>query len=164
MKKIYISLCLSLAISSLALAQDKAVQAPVKTDIDVTKVSQAEIKFDYEEHDFGTLEYGGNGVYEFKFKNTGSEPLIITNAVGSCGCTVPTFSREPIKPYATGSIKVSYDTKRPGPISKTVSVTSNAKTPQKTLLIKGNVLPQAAQAETNPLKKQPTTTSPVRVN
>ena len=77
--------------------------------------------------------------------------MIISNARGSCGCTVPTWPKEPIKPGTEGVIKVKYDTNRPGPINKSVTITSNAKTPTKVLRIKGNVeVPQ-----TSPEKKVP---------
>ena len=103
--------------------------------------SQAqEISFEKEIHDFGTFEQHGDGNYEFKFTNTGDAPLIISNSKGSCGCTVPTWPKEPIAPGATGSIKVKYDTKRPGPISKSVTITSNAvNSATKVLRIKGEV-------------------------
>lgn len=98
-----------------------------------------EITFEKDVHDFGTITQGGDGTYEFKFTNTGKEPLIITNAKGSCGCTVPTWSKEPIKKGEQGTIKVSYDTKRIGQFTKTVTITSNAKTATKVLTIKGTV-------------------------
>src|SRR4051812_4643232 len=55
-----------------------------------------EISFENEIHDYGTIKQGANGACEFKFKNTGKEPLVISNARGSCGCTVPTWPKEPI--------------------------------------------------------------------
>lgn len=104
------------------------------------QVAGAEVSFDKEVHDYGTVKQGGNGECEFKFTNTGTEPLIISDAKGSCGCTVPEWPKTPIKPGETASIKVKYDTKRVGPINKTVTVTSNATTePTKTLRIKGTV-------------------------
>lgn len=75
--------------------------------------------------DFGEVAYGGDGTREFTFTNTGSEPLLITNAKGSCGCTVPEWPKEPIRVGGTGVIKIKYDTKRSGAISKTVTVTTN---------------------------------------
>jgi hypothetical protein len=114
-------------------------QEIITTGLDA-KQSLAEINFDKDVHDYGTIKQGANGVYEFKFKNSGKEPLIISMARGSCGCTVPEWPKEPIKPGETASIKVSYDTKRVGPINKTVTITSNAKNePTKVLTIKGNV-------------------------
>ena len=115
-----------------------------------SSTSQAEIKFDKELHDFGTIPFGGNGTYEFKFKNTGKEPLIISNAQGSCGCTVPTYPQNvPIKPGEVQIIKVTYDTKRPGNFTKTVTIHSNAKTPEKVITIKG-VVESAPVEETFP--------------
>ncbi len=75
--------------------------------------------------DYGQVAYSGDGTREFTFKNTGTEPLLITNAKGSCGCTVPDWPKEPIRPGGTGVIKIKYDTKRSGAISKTVTVTTN---------------------------------------
>ncbi len=75
--------------------------------------------------EYGEVAYGGDGTREFTFTNTGTEPLLITNAKGSCGCTVPDWPKEPIRAGGTGVIKIKYDTKRSGPISKTVTVTTN---------------------------------------
>jgi hypothetical protein len=75
--------------------------------------------------DFGEVSYKGDGVRDFHFKNTGNEPLMITNAKGSCGCTVPEWPKEPIRPGQSGVIKIKYDTSRSGPIAKTVTVTTN---------------------------------------
>ena len=103
--------------------------------------SLAEMSFEKDVHDFGTIENGANGTYDFKFKNSGTEPLIITDAKGSCGCTVPTYPKNiPIKPGESQTIKVTYDTKRAGNFTKTVTINSNAKVPQKVITIKGNVL------------------------
>ena len=100
------------------------------------------IEFVKDVHNYGDVEYAGNGTYTFTFKNVGTEALLITDAKGSCGCTVPTWSKEPIAPGKTGTIDVTYDTKRVGAISKSVTVTSNAvNTPIKVIRIEGNVLP-----------------------
>jgi hypothetical protein len=112
----------------------------------------AEIVFENEAHDYGTIKQGANGSYEFKFKNNGKEPLIISNAQGSCGCTVPSWPKEPILPGQGNVIKVTYDTKRVGPFTKTVTLTSNAKTPTKVITIKG-VVQEEPQEETFPGKK-----------
>ncbi len=118
----------------------------IVTPVQQAVTSNAEMSFEKDVHDFGTIEYAGNGSYEFKFKNTGTEPLIITDAKGSCGCTVPTYPKNiPIKPGETQAIKVTYDTKRPGNFTKTVTIHSNAKTPEKVITIKGMV--QAAPTE-----------------
>lgn len=135
MKKLTFTLGLIVLIFLTASAQEKTTTPPAP-------VSLAQITFDNESHDFGTIEYAGNGTYEFKFKNTGKEPLIISDAKGSCGCTVPTYPKNiPIKPGEIQVIKVTYDTKRAGNFTKTVTVTSNANTPTKVLTIKGKVEP-----------------------
>ena len=105
--------------------------------------SGAKIDFVKETHDYGTIKYGADGSCTFEFKNIGNAPLIISNAKGSCGCTVPSWPKEPIAPGAKGSIKVQYDTKRPGPINKSVTITSNAVNGGEgtVIRIKGNVLP-----------------------
>lgn len=102
----------------------------------------AQISFEKETHDYGTIKNGANGTCTFEFKNTGNAPLILSNAKGSCGCTVPTWPKEPIAPGATGVISVKYDTKRQGAINKSVTITSNATNePNKVIRIKGTVLP-----------------------
>ena len=98
-----------------------------------------EITFEASTHDFGTLKKGDECSYEFKFTNTGKEPLIISNCQASCGCTTPACPKEPIGPGSSGVIKVKYDSNRVGVFTKTVTVTSNAKTPSVSLMIKGTV-------------------------
>ena len=126
-----------------------------------TFASQAqEISFEKDIHDFGTFEQHGNGLYEFKFTNTGDAPLIISNSKGSCGCTVPIWPKAPIAPGASEVIKVKYDTKRIGAFNKSVTITSNAKTdPTKVIRIKGKTLAEEG-GQTTPVKK-PNGNSPV---
>lgn len=91
-----------------------------------TAVSAQEISFDSKEISYGTIEQASNGVRVFKFTNTGEAPLIISNAKGSCGCTVPSYDKEPVMPGASSEIKVKYDTKRVGAFTKYVTLTTNA--------------------------------------
>ena len=102
------------------------------------------ISFLEKSHDFGTIkEEKGPVKYEFEFTNTGDAPLMIISAKGSCGCTVPTYSKKPIQPGKKGKINVTFSpTGRPGEFHKTVNVKLN--TPEKyTLLrISGVVLPR----------------------
>lgn len=101
------------------------------------------ISVDKETHDYGNIQFEANGECEFTITNTGTEPLIITGARGSCGCTVPTYPQEPIAPGQTAVIKVTYDTKRQGNFNKSVTISSNAvNEPTKTVYIKGNVAPK----------------------
>jgi archaellum component FlaG (FlaF/FlaG flagellin family) len=142
MKRIVFTLATLVFSLTYSVAQEKVATAPTAT----ATTSQAEISFEKDIHDFGTIEYAGPGTYEFKFKNTGKEPLIISDAKGSCGCTVPTYPKNvPIMPGASQVIKVTYDTKRPGNFTKTVTIYSNAKTPEKIITIKGKV--EAAPTE-----------------
>jgi len=127
--------------SSFALAQEANTNA-------------AQISFTQETIDYGNIKKDANGEREFTFKNTGKEPLIITNCVGSCGCTVPVWPKTPIAPGEKASIKVKYDTRRVGRFQKTVTVTSNAGTPTKVLTIKGNVEDVPATA-TTPVNNAP---------
>jgi hypothetical protein len=111
------------------------------------------IKFEQTMMDYGTIDKGADGKRVFIFKNTGKEPLIISNARGSCGCTVPKWPNQPIAPGQSGQIEVVYDTKRVGPFTKTVTVNSNATEPTVVLTIKGTVNTPPAQP-TVPAKKE----------
>ncbi len=128
-------------------------QEPAAAPVD--NPNAPEISFNKDVHDYGTIKNGADGNCEFTFTNTGKEPLIISGAKGSCGCTVPTYPKEPIMTGQTGVIKVHYDTKRGGAFTKTVSITSNAKTANKVLTIKGNVegAEAAPQEQALPVKK-----------
>lgn len=144
MKKILLSIGLAtLTIFSIQAQETKTDNAVI------TNPNAAAITFETDVVDYGTIEQGADGLREFKFKNTGKEPLIISNATGSCGCTVPTWPKEPIKPGESSSIKVKYDTKRLGAINKSVTITSNATEATKVLRIKGNVI----APKTTPVKE-----------
>jgi hypothetical protein len=99
----------------------------------------AGIQFESTEHDFGTIPYKGDGTFEFVFKNTGKEPLVLKNVRSSCGCTVPEWPKDPIKKGNKGKIKVSYNTRITGTFSKSISVFSNADEKPVILVIKGKV-------------------------
>jgi hypothetical protein len=95
--------------------------------------------------DFGEVPEGEKVSHVYKFTNTGSEPLIISNAKGSCGCTVPEWPKEPIAPGAASEIKVVFDSKGKGsvdgkPQSKRVTITANTDPVNSYLTIKGKVL------------------------
>ncbi len=107
-------------------------------------------------HDFGTVMEGPDATCVFSFVNKGSEPIVIQKAQPSCGCTVPSFSSEPVAPGATGKIDVAYHTKgKPNAFSKSITVVSNAGT--KVLTIKGTV-------EKAPQTSVPENTSMMRTN
>ena len=108
--------------------------------------NQADIKFEKETHDFGVIPQGTPVTYQFAVKNTGKEPLIITSASASCGCTTPDWTREPIKPGKEGFVKATYNAASPGDFTKSVTVMSNAKKSTVILYLKGTVKPNDAPA------------------
>lgn len=97
------------------------------------------ITFEKMVYDYGTIQQKANGACEFKFTNTGKEPLILTTVRPSCGCTIADYPKEPILPGKSGVIKVGYNTNNAGSFQKTITVNSNAKNAEVTLTIKGNV-------------------------
>ncbi len=107
------------------------------------------ITFEKTEIDYGTVTLGSDGVKYFKFKNTGNQPLVIKNARGSCGCTVPKWPTEAIQPGKTGIIEVKYDTNRAGGFIKNVFVETNENQPQHTLTIKGSVVEKSTAVSTS---------------
>ncbi|HEY3387553.1 MAG TPA: DUF1573 domain-containing protein [Saprospiraceae bacterium] len=115
------------------------------------------MSFEHTDFDFGSVKEGEKVKHTYKFKNTGSEPLIISGAKGSCGCTVPKWPSEPIAPGASGQIDVEFDSKgKPGKQTKRVTVNANTVPTQTFLNISGNVekdpnAPAAKPAE--PAKK-----------
>ncbi|RZJ63409.1 MAG: DUF1573 domain-containing protein [Flavobacterium sp.] len=143
MKKYLLLAMLTIGGLTVSHAQDAKKQAK-KTTTSAPKVEGPGIVFENETIDYGTVNKNADGKREFVFVNNGNKPLIITNATGSCGCTVPTKPTEPIMPGAKGVIGVKYATDRVGPFSKTVTVTSNASETPKVLTIKGTVLQEEA--------------------
>lgn len=150
MKKL-ITLSIALLAFTFSNAQETTKKTTTKKTTKTTtktttpalpKVEGPGMAFVSETIDYGTIAANSDGKREFVFTNNGNKPLIITNATGSCGCTVPTYSKEPIAPGAKGVIGVKYDTSRAGqPFTKTVTITSNAAgSPSKILTIKGTVL------------------------
>lgn len=116
---------------------------------------QAKIEFTAKDNtiDYGTVSKDSdNGMRTFEFKNTGNAPLIISNVQSTCGCTVPSFPKDPIMPGKSGKIDVKYNM-TPGPIRKTITVESNAANfegGRVPLKIKGDVI---VKQEVNPLEK-----------
>ena len=104
-----------------------------------TVKTSASINFETEIIDYGTIIQNSDGLRIFTFTNTGNAPLIISEVKTSCGCTVPTYSKEAILPGEGGEIKIKYDTKRLGAFTKTITVLSNANLTRKTLKIKGTI-------------------------
>lgn len=147
MKKIVLVAVLAVFSVTFSNAQTKkkTTKAPAKKEVavkaDTPKAEGAGMIFENETIDYGTIPHNADGKREFVFTNNGNKPLIITNATGSCGCTVPTYPKEPIAPGAKAVIGVKYATDRVGAFTKTVTITSNAEgQASKVLTIKGTVL------------------------
>ncbi len=97
-------------------------------------------------YNFGKVTDGEIVTYNYRFKNTGTKPLVVTNASASCGCTVPEKPEQPIQPGDTGYIKVKFDSKnRVGQAHKTVTVSSNAEPAFPELLLTGEVIAKATK-------------------
>ena len=144
MKKL-ILLLFTVCIFSISICQEEVV----------INYNAPEIKFETEIIDLGTfMQYDDpSSQCEFTFTNTGKEPLIISKAKGSCGCTVPEWPKEPIMSGETGVIKVNYDEKRKGSFNKSITITSNAKNSPQIIKIKGKII-AVEKKGTEPLKKQ----------
>jgi len=154
MQKVIFSFVIFIFAAFTMQAQD-AQPVPVPVD-----PNAPEISFDKVVHDYGTVVQGSDATCEFKFTNTGKEPLILQKPVSSCGCTVPTWPQEPVLPGKSDVIKVTYSTHNVGPINKTVTVNSNAKTARVVLSIKGNVT--AKPADKVPEKTNDNTATPIQ--
>jgi len=171
MKKLLLSLVLITgftAINAQTKFPNKAITPPQKTEVKTnTKVDapvvrdvpvqeekvNATIDFESKVVDYGTIEHNADGVRKFVFTNNGTEPLIIKKAKGSCGCTVPTWPKEPIAPGVTAEIGVKYATSRVGRFTKTITLTTNANKKPVILTIKGEVTPPPKE-ETVPERKK----------
>ena len=147
MKKLLLSLVL-VAGFTVVNAQNVLTSDTPKTEAS-TNVT---IDFVSKVMDYGTIEHNADGARKFVFTNNGTEPLLIKNAKGSCGCTVPTWPREAIAPGTTAEIGVKYATNRVGKFTKTITLTTNASKKPVILTIKGEVNP-APKEETAPLRK-----------
>ncbi len=97
-------------------------------------------EFDKKVHNYGTIERGSDGTCEFTFKNTGKEPLVLSNVRSSCGCTTPNWTREPVKKGDEGTIKVRYNTRIVGSFNKSITIYSNASNNPVRLSIRGKVV------------------------
>ena len=127
MKKISFTILFTLMMSTMLFAQSKP-----------------KVDFNKDVYDYGSIkEEVEVAVSEFEFTNTGKTPVIIQRIIASCGCTAPTYTREPVLPGKKGSVKVAYHTTyRPGSFRKSIRVYTNVPDTVYTLTIKGNVIPK----------------------
>ena len=136
--------------SNLVSGETEPAQPVAQSEAEVPSGPTTQMTFASDEYDFGKVKEGTQVTHEYEFTNTGKENLIINNAKGSCGCTVPQWPKEPIAPGKTGVIKVVFDSKsKSGPQSKRVTITANTNPPQSFLTIKGEV-----QGEPNKVTSQ----------
>lgn len=123
-----------------APAAASSVKSTPVLDAKMVNPNAGEFRFASDSHDFGNLPEGPQATYDFEFTNVGKEPIVISNVHASCGCTTPLWPKEPIMPGAKNKISAVYNTKgRPGPFTKTITISSNAKSPERQLSIKGSV-------------------------
>lgn len=124
--------------------------ATVNTSADAAKFPV--MSFESTEHDFGTIDQGTNVEHLFKFTNTGDAPLVVVDAKSSCGCTVPTWSRESIPPGGQGEMLVKFNGSGQNQVSKTVTITANTQNGKELIKIKAFVTPNAAAAGGSPIQ------------
>lgn len=136
------SVLFSFLFTSSLLAQGGTVPPPP-----VGPTTQ--MTFDNDEFEFGMIEQGEKVQHIFRFTNTGNRPLVISNATGSCGCTVPNWPKAPIGPGETGAIVAEFNSKgKMGMQNKTITITANTNPPQTILRIKGEIY--GSESEGNP--------------
>jgi hypothetical protein len=143
MKKIFLGIAAlgMLAACNQTNKEKQAASTPVTTSTESTATSTGTpapaptaaevaaapvIKFEKDSYNFGKIKQGDKVSYNFKFTNTGKTPLIISNAVASCGCTTPEWPKEPVKPGDSGVIKVTFNSAgKQGLQDKLITITSN---------------------------------------
>ena len=129
------------AVETAVQPAQNAVQPAAQT-AEVPTGPTTEMSFQETEFDFGTITEGEKVSHTYKFTNTGDEPLILSNAKGSCGCTVPVWPREPIAPGASADVTVEFNSKnKRGQKNQKVTITANTNPPQTFIYLKGEVLP-----------------------
>ncbi|SFG74585.1 DUF1573 domain-containing protein [Pedobacter insulae] len=141
MKRLILSLLVSVLLAACGQNKDSSTAVVLdSTGKAVSAVDAPVIKFEEELYDFGVINEGESVKYEFKFKNVGKTPLIISNATATCGCTVPEYPTTPIKPGDEGKIKVIFNSQgKVGIQDKVVSIISNANPYLATLHVVGEV-------------------------
>lgn len=148
MKKSLFTLAILAFSAGVTFAQGVSLKSQATTATSSATDVDKNLEFVKTVHDFGELKEGDPATYVFKFKNISKSPVIIEKATATCGCTVPTPSKDPIAPGKMGEVSVSYSTQgRPGPINRNITIVTSAGT--KVVTIKGNV----AKANAAPASK-----------
>lgn len=120
--------------------QQNVQAAPVQVAEPVVEKTNAKMSFETMVVDYGTIQQKSEPLRTVKFTNTGTEPLIIKSAHGSCGCTVPVWPKDPILPGESNVIEVRYDTNRIGKINKSITITTNEGPDKHILQVVGEVM------------------------
>ena len=108
------------------------------------KTKTAEITFFQNDYDFGNITEGEVNSVTFKFQNSGRTPLIISNVITTCGCTITKWSKDPVGPGKYGTIVASFYTKgRIGKQHKVITILSNAINQKEEIYFDANILPKA---------------------
>jgi hypothetical protein len=128
-------------LTSCQPKDEKKIGTDLITVAGDTKGGLANMKFEFEKHDFGRISQGERVTYAFKFKNTGGSNLIISDAHGSCGCTVPSFPKKPVAPGEEGVIDVEFNSEgKRDHQEKTVTLITNCEPNTKVLTITADVM------------------------
>lgn len=154
MKRVFLSLLTVIALASCNNEQSQttatqaaetvnnngAINANVSPETDASNA--AAFKFEKDSYDFGQISEGEKVSYEYTFTNIGTQPMIITGATATCGCTVPNYPKEPVAPNAQGKISVVFDSKgKPGMQNKVITITANTVPATTQLHLLGDVKP-----------------------
>ena len=115
----------------------------IKMPLMAQEMSGPSFKFEEIKHDFGDIQQGEKVTYIFKFINSGTESLVISNVLTTCGCTAPTWPKEPVKPNDKGEIKVMFNsTGKIGKQNKVITILSNSTNQKDRITIGANVMPK----------------------
>ncbi|MBP1225126.1 DUF1573 domain-containing protein [Flavobacterium sp. 1355] len=137
MKIIKISM-LALVLGLMSFSAIAPVQSLASTA--KTETAASTIVWKAETIDVGEIPQGTPKAIVYEFKNTGKTAVVITNVVGSCGCTATDYTKEPVLPGKSAKVTATYNAANKGAFTKTVTVTTNAETAPKTLTLKGTVI------------------------
>jgi hypothetical protein len=144
MKRILLFGLLALSVGFLFAQNVKPDEAAITEEIEKTTDGPM-MTLESMEVSYGEIEQNSDPLRTVAFTNTGTEPLVISSARGSCGCTVPTYPKEPIMPGESSLIEIRYDTKRMGSINKTVKITTNDKVGTHVIRVTGKIHAKASE-------------------
>lgn len=143
MKKLFLcTIAAGLLLTACNQADSKTASTVTAADAGTASATNAPaMKFEKETHDFGKIKQGEKVTYAFKFTNTGKTPLIIKDAVATCGCTKPEWPNTPIQPGAEGQVKVTFDSAaKMGLQDKQITITANTNPAQSMVHLIGEVV------------------------